>query len=214
MAEQGASLRDAYRARGLSEAELTGQPHELMAAWRAEAERAGVCLPSAMIVATADSLGRPSCRAVNLRKADETGLVFYTNYDSRKGRELAENPRAACLMVWHELARQIRVEGRVSRLSGTDSDAYFATRERGATLEAWASRQSEEIPDREWLTRRFDEFDERFRDGPVPRPSHWGGYLVTPDSYEFWQGRPSRMHDRFLYRRTENGLWRISRLSP
>ena len=209
------ALRDELQRRGLSEADAPVEPTGLLAAWRRQAEDAGLVLPNAMILATADSSGRPSCRAVNLRKADEDGLVFYTNYESRKGREMADNPRAACLLVWFELSRQIRVEGPVRRLSAEESDAYFATRERGATLEAWASRQSEVIPDRAWLEGRFREYEERFVSGAAPRPEYWGGYVVWPETYEFWQGRPNRMHDRLLYERQgEAGKWKISRLSP
>ena len=215
MTDGTTALRDELQRRGLSEANAPADPTGLLAAWRQQAEDAGLVLPNAMVLATADSSGRPSCRAVNLRKADENGLVFYTNYESRKGREMAENPRAACLLVWFELSRQIRVEGPVRRLTAEESDAYFATRERGATLEAWASPQSEVIPDRAWLEDRFREFEERFEDGPAPRPPHWGGYIVWPETYEFWQGRPNRMHDRLLYEREgEAGEWKISRLSP
>ena len=215
MTDRISTIRDELQRRGLSKADAPGEPTELLASWRCQAEDAGLHLPNAMILATADSRGKPSCRAVNLRKADEAGLVFYTNYESRKGQELADNPRAACLLIWYELSRQIRVEGSVRRLSADESDAYFATRERGATLEAWASRQSEVIPDRAWLEGRFLEYEERFGDGAVPRPSHWGGYIVVPETFEFWQGRPSRMHDRLLYeRRTDEATWKISRLSP
>ena len=215
MTNRISNLRDEFQRRGLNEAGAPAEPTELLASWRRQAEDAGLQLPQAMILATADSSGRPSCRAVNLRKADEAGLVFYTNYESRKGRELAENPFAACLLIWNQLSRQIRVEGQVRRLSAQESDAYFATRERGATLEAWASRQSEVIPDRAWLEGRFQECDERFEDGAVPRPPHWGGFIVAPETYEFWQGRPNRMHDRLLYERIADGVvWKISRLSP
>ena len=215
MADGISALRDKLQRRGLSEADAPVDPIDLLAAWRRQAEDAGLVLPNAMVLATADSSGRPSCRAVNLRKADEDGLVFYTNYESRKGRELADNPRAACLLVWYELSRQIRVEGHVRRLTAEQSDAYFATRERGAALEAWASRQSEVIPDRAWLESRFRDYEERFEDGAVPRPEYWGGYIVSPETYEFWQGRPNRMHDRLLYeRRGGEGGWKVSRLSP
>lgn len=167
-----------------------------------------------MVVATVDAGGRPSSRAVLLKRADERGLVFYSNYESKKGRDLERNDRAAFLLLWSELARQIRVTGIVSKAPAAESDQYFATRDRNAQLEAWASEQSHTIPDRAWLEARFEQFDRRFVDQPVPRPDHWGGYRLVPDSFEFWQGRPHRMHDRLLYVRASDGTWTISRLSP
>jgi pyridoxamine 5'-phosphate oxidase len=163
-------------------------------------------------LATATSAGAPSVRMVLLKGADDRGFVFVTNYESRKGRELAENPRAALLFYWAELGRQVRVEGTVERVSDAESDAYFATRPRGAQLAANASRQSEPLASREALEARFAELDAAHPDH-VPRPPHWGGYRLVPDSYEFWQHRDNRLHDRLRYRR-QAGSWQIERLAP
>lgn len=209
-----AQVRQQNQEAGLSEQGLPDEPIDLLKAWLDEAGAAGVYLHNTMVVATAGLDGRPGARAVILRQADAFGLVFHTNYRSRKGRELEQNPNAECLLLWPDLARQIRIGGTVAKLSAAESDDYFMTRERGAQLEAWASTQSEVISDRRWLESRFEKFDQRFGDGPVPRPGHWGGYRVQPDYFEFWQGREHRMHDRIEYRLTDEGAWATARLSP
>ncbi len=166
-----------------------------------------------MSLATANSAGGPSARIVLLRGLDDRGLRFYTSYFSRKGRELAENPNAAALFHWPPLARQVRVEGIAEMLSEDESDEYFASRPRGHQLAAWASEQSEPVEAREVLEDRFAHFDQRFAGDAVPRPHSWGGYLLKPSRFEFWQGRPNRMHDRFEYVRDGAG-WDVSRLQP
>jgi pyridoxamine 5'-phosphate oxidase len=166
-----------------------------------------------MVVATVGGDGSPSSRTVLLKDVSERGLVFYTNYRSRKGREIQANPLVACLLVWPVLARQIRVSGHAIQTAGEESDRYFATRERGAQIEAWASDQSSVIPGREVLEENFRRYEQKFAGGMVPRPPHWGGYLVSLDAVEFWQGRPNRLHDRLLYER-DGGRWRITRLFP
>ncbi len=165
-----------------------------------------------MAVATASGDGAPSVRMVLLRSVDERGFVFNTNYESRKARDLAENPRAALLFYWHELGRQIRIEGDVARVEPGEADIYFATRPRGSRLSAWASRQSEVVGARAELEAQWRAADERYA-GDVPRPPFWGGLRVTPASYEFWQHHEDRLHDRFRYRR-EAGAWVIDRLAP
>jgi pyridoxamine 5'-phosphate oxidase len=166
-----------------------------------------------MAVATADAGGRPSVRHVLLRGIDERGFTFFTNYDSRKGRQLAENEHAGLVFLWKLLDRQVNATGTAERVDPAESDAYFATRPREARLGAWASAQSSVLESREDLERRVAEADERFAGIEVPRPPNWGGFLVRPDTVEFWQGRRSRLHDRFRYAR-EDGGWRIDRLSP
>jgi len=172
--------------------------------------------PDAVALATADPSGAPSARMVLLKGFDARGFVFYTQEGSRKGRELAANPRAALLFFWPSLQRQVRVEGAVERLSAADSDAYFATRPRASQLAAWASPQSEALDDRAALERRLSEAIDRFglEGPPVPRPPRWGGYRVRPERIELWQARPARLHDRFAYRRVEDGTWTLARLAP
>jgi pyridoxamine 5'-phosphate oxidase len=182
--------------------------------WFREAATAGVGLPEAVTLATADARGRPSARTVLLKGVDERGFLFYSNYESRKGRELAENPNAALVFHWpQEPRRQVTTAGTVERLSTEESEAYFRTRPLGSRLGAWASRQSEPIPGRDLLERAVAEAEERFGDEP-PIPPWWGGYVLAPHRVEFWQNRPNRLHDRFRYSREGDGAWRRERLAP
>jgi pyridoxamine 5'-phosphate oxidase len=192
---------------------LPSDPVVLFRRWYEDAERAGIHLPNAMALATASADGRPSIRHVLLREIEDRGFVFYTNHGSRKGIELAENPRAAFSIYWRELDRQISVTGDVSRVSEEQSDAYFATRPREARLGAWTSRQSSEIDSRDELMERFAAFDADYPGEEVPRPSFWGGFRIDPITVEFWHGREHRLHDRFLYERVGDG-WAIRRLAP
>ena len=192
---------------------LPSDPLSLFRRWFELAEAIGIRLPNAIALATADADGRPSIRHVLLRGVGDDGFVFYTNHGSRKGRELAENPRAACSIYWRELDRQVNVVGDVERVSDEASDAYFATRPREARLGAWASQQSTELASRDELMERFAEFDARYPSEEVPRPPFWGGYLLRPLAIEFWQGRQHRLHDRFRYERAPDG-WRLQRLAP
>jgi pyridoxamine 5'-phosphate oxidase len=195
--------------------DLLDDPIELFVGWLDDAAAAGVALPNAMAVATADRHGRPSVRHVLLRGVDDRGFTFFTNYGSRKGRQLQENPSAGLVFLWKELDRQVCVTGAVERTSDTESDAYFAERPRDAQLGAWASEQSTAIPGRAHLDERLAAYDTRFETGDVPRPAWWGGFLVVPDAIEFWQGRRHRLHDRFRYERSPaSSGWRVERLAP
>lgn len=185
-----------------------------MAAWIDEARAAGILGWDTLYLATATADGRPAVRAVLLRAFDERGFVFYTDRRSRKGRELAANPRAALVLHWASLERQVRAEGPVTMVAAAESDAYFAHRPRGHQLAAWTSDQSEVLADRADLERRYEEARRRFEGGDVPRPPYWGGYRVEPDEVELWQGRPDRLHDRVRWRLEEAGGWTSERLWP
>ncbi len=198
----------------LDEKSVDPNPIDLFQRWFSEAFASGSRLPDAMTLATATKDGRPSARMVLLKGADERGFVFYTNYRSKKARELDENPRAALVLYWVQLDRQVRIEGTVERISAAESDEYFATRPRESQLGALASPQSDVIENREVLEKRFAEADELYRDREVERPEHWGGYRLNPELIEFWQNRVGRLHDRILYENQGHGSWSIKRLAP
>jgi pyridoxamine 5'-phosphate oxidase len=208
-----ASLRREYAAARLDEAEVDRDPIRQFARWFEEARQAELLEPNAMTLATASADGSPSARIVLLRSADERGFAFFTDYRSRKGRELEANPRAALVFYWGELERQVRVSGTVSRVSRDENEAYFLSRPRGSRLGAWTSHQSTVIEARADLEERLEAMAARFEGGDVPLPPHWGGFRVRPDAIEFWQGRENRLHDRVRYLR-EAGAWKVERLSP
>jgi len=209
------TLREEYARSTLNEADAATDPFAQFSKWFDEALKSKVPVPNAMTLATVADNGAPSARIVLLKEADPRGFVFFTNYASRKGHELAGNPRASLLFFWAELERQIRIEGTVSKVSSAESDDYYPTRPLGARLGAWASPQSEVLPDRVVLEQRLAEMTERYGDNP-PRPPHWGGYRLEAEAIEFWQGRTSRLHDRLRYRRSaqEPGGWIRERLAP
>ena len=207
-----ADLRESYERGALDRADLPADPFALFDAWFEAARASGTPEPNAMTLSTVSAEGAPSARVVLLKGVDH-GFVFYTNRESRKGRELDAAGVAALTFWWPPLERQVRVEGAAERIADAASDAYFQSRPRGSRLGAWASPQSEAIPDRSVLDARLAEATERFADGDVERPPFWGGYRVVPSAVEFWQGRPSRLHDRFLYRR-EGDAWTVGRLAP
>ena len=191
----------------------TDDPISFFEEWLKEAENSGIILPESMSVSTCSTEGRPSSRMVLLKQVDTKGFVFFTNYGSHKAHELEETPYAALLFHWNMLQRQVRIEGRIERVSTEESNAYFQTRGRGSRIGAWASQQSEELVDREALIQRVKYFEEKFAGREVPLPEFWGGYRVIPDKIEFWQGKADRLHDRFIYKPRDNG-WEITRLNP
>ena len=208
-----AAARAEYTRGGLSESDLLPDPVAMFERWYEEAGTAGIHEPNAMVVATASPAGVPAARLVLLKGFSDEGFVFYSNMGSRKGQELAANPACALLFPWHPIERQVRVDGTATLLPRDAVDAYFAVRPRGSQLGAWASHQSRVVDGREELDRELASAEERYADGEVPTPDEWGGYLVRPESVEFWQGRPGRMHDRLVYRREGQG-WRTERLAP
>ena len=206
-------MRTSYEQGSLEEHQVASEPLLQFQEWLAEAIRIGVQEPNVMTVATVGENGRPSSRPVLIKGCDERGVVWYTNYNSRKGRELEANPFAALQFHWIELERVVRIEGRVEKASAEESDAYFASRPLGHRVGAWASPQSEVIPGRGTIVARAAEYGLKFGLHP-PRPPHWGGYRVVPDYWEFWQGRASRLHDRIAYRLQPDGQWLRERLAP
>ena len=208
-----AAARADYTRGGLTESDLAEDPFVMFERWYAEAHAAGIHEPNAMVVATVGPDFAPSARLVLLKGFSADGFVFYTNTGSRKGRDLAGNPRCALLFPWHAIERQVRVDGVASRLPLEAVEEYFAVRPRGSQIGAWASHQSRPVGGRTELEAAYAAAEERYADGDVPVPEEWGGYLVHAESVEFWQGRPGRMHDRLVYRRTSSG-WDTERLAP
>lgn len=207
-------LRLSYIRHSLDESSVNENPLSQFTLWFNEAIEAELREPNAMTLSTSTKDGKPTSRIVLLKGADETGFVFYTNYDSVKGRQLDENPFAALLFFWSELERQVRIEGRVERVSTEESYQYFSTRPIGSRLGAWASRQSSVVDSRTQLEEQFKETELRFSNAEIPLPGFWGGYRVMPKSYEFWQGRENRLHDRIRYSANNDTTWNIERLSP
>ncbi len=208
------NLRTEYTSRALLESEADPDPVRQFQSWFDDAVKSGVPEPNAMTLATATANGTPSARIVLLKGVDERGFIFYSNYTSRKGRELLENPRAAVVFHWVSVARQVRVEGKIVRLSREESEEYFHKRPVGSQLGAWASHQSEAIANREALDNAMHEVSKRFEGKEIPIPPSWGGYALLPDRIEFWQGRENRLHDRLVYTRAKSGGWSIARLAP
>jgi pyridoxamine 5'-phosphate oxidase len=208
------NFRKEYRFDQLSEATAGADPWQLFEQWFRLAGASGIHEPNAMSLATATPDGRPSLRVVLLKGVDRGGFTFFTNYESRKGRELAVNPHAALLFWWEPIERQVRVEGRVDKLPAADSDEYYQSRPLGSRLGAWASEQSRVLPDRAVLDQRFAELQAEYSESSPDRPAFWGGYRLVPDLFEFWQGGVNRLHDRLRYRRQDDTRWHRERLSP
>lgn len=209
-----ADIRRDYSLKTLLETEVADDPFLQFGDWWQQAIESEIDEVNAMTLATASLEGVPSARIVLLKGYDEKGFVFFTNYESAKGRELAENPKASLLFFWKELERQVRITGLVEKLSAAENDDYFLSRPTGSQIGAWASPQSHIIENRSWLERRVEELNEKFKTEQLTRPSHWGGYRVKPVIIEFWQGRSSRLHDRLQYTLQDDGSWKIERLAP
>lgn len=207
-------LRRDYKRGTLHRADLDPDPIRQFERWFGEAMSAGIPEPNAMSLATATASGAPSLRTVLLKSYDECGFVFYTNYESRKAREIAENPRAALLFPWVALERQVAITGKAEKVPTGESLKYFLSRPRGNQLGAWVSHQSHAVSSRQLLLAKLDEMKKKFASGEIPLPPSWGGYRLTPDAIEFWQGGEDRLHDRFLYTRQPDGSWTIDRLAP
>ena len=209
-----AHLRNEYSSETLLEKDVDASPIRQFQKWWDQATSSEVPEPNAMTLATSSTDGLPSARIVLLKGFDEKGFVFYTNYKSFKAMQLEENPKACLVFHWKELERQVRIMGIVEKVTDTESDEYYQSRPIGSRIGAWTSPQSQVIPNREWLEVEFEKRTQAFRNGEVPRPEYWGGYIVKPVIIEFWQGRFSRLHDRIQYTLQENGAWKIERLAP
>lgn len=207
------SLRKEYSLKSLSETEVKPSPFDQFEQWMREAVDAKLPEPNAMTLATSTFEGKPSARVVLLKHFSTEGFSFFTNYESRKAKQLLQNPYAALVFYWPELERQVRIEGKVQKASDSQSDQYFKTRPEGSKIGAWASPQSAVIPNRKYLERLMADFEEEFKGKPIKRPPNWGGYVLAPTLFEFWQGRPNRLHDRIQYTLVNN-VWKIERLAP
>ena len=208
------NLRQQYTRAGLRRQDLKADPFEQFEIWFKEACAANLLEPNAMILATASAQAEPSVRTVLLKYFDREGLIFFTNYESRKSRQIQENPQVSLLFLWLPLERQVQIIGTAAKISTADSLKYFTARPRGSQIGAWSSQQSSIISSRQILEMQFEQMKQKFMNNEVPLPSFWGGYRVTPRSFEFWQGRPNRLHDRFLYSRQDQESWEVNRLSP
>ena len=208
-----AGIRREYSLKELSKSSVNKDPFVQFEVWMNEALNSDILDPSAMILATADKNAVPSVRVVLLKGVEADGFLFFTNYGSRKGKDIGENPSASLLFFWKELERQVRIYGQIEKVNGAKSAEYFKSRPYESRLGAWASEQSAEIPDREYLEKRFAEFKEKYKSDDVPLPPFWGGYKLIPNNFEFWQGRENRLHDRIGYK-IENNVWKIIRLAP
>ncbi len=208
------SIRREYMRESLSESDVHSDPFRQFDRWWTEVLKADIDEVNAMTLSTVSAEGFPGSRIVLLKGYDDNGFVWFTNYESRKGQDLAENPRASLLFFWKELERQVRIEGFCERVSSDESDAYFNSRPEGSRIGAWASPQSRPIESREILDLNLAAISEKFSDTPIYRPPHWGGYRLKPVAMEFWQGRPSRLHDRIRYDRSNDQGWKITRLAP
>ena len=209
-----ADLRQNYTKGGLLKKDVQMNPLQQFRKWFHEAINSEILEPNAMTLATINSEGKPVARIVLLKNLDEQGFIFFTNYQSQKGQNLSDNPWASLVFWWGELERQVRVEGKVAKISESESDQYFYSRPIGSQLGAWASPQSQVIPNRQFLENRLQEFTQQYENKTVPRPENWGGYRVIPNTIEFWQGRQNRLHDRLCYRLNEEQQWQIDRLAP
>ncbi|RYY69125.1 MAG: pyridoxamine 5'-phosphate oxidase [Chitinophagaceae bacterium] len=208
-----ADIRKDYKQQTLNEGDVAADPIEQFAKWWEDATSSDIEEVNAMTLATANTAGRPSARIVLLKGFDAKGFVFYTNYNSHKGMDIAANPYASLVFFWKELERQVRVEGKIEKVAAADSDAYFNSRPLSSRIGAWASPQSSVIPSRDTLEKNVQQLEEKMAGTAISRPEHWGGYIVRPDKIEFWQGRPSRLHDRIQYSK-QGGSWELERLAP
>ncbi len=214
MSTRAAELRSEWMSLGLARASLAADPFHQFERWFTQAVESGIAEPNAMSLATVADTGQPWIRTVLLKLYDERGFVFFTNYESRKARDIAANERVALSFPWVALGRQVNITGTAARVPLAESVKYFATRPRGSQIGAWASPQSQVITSRALLEIKFDEMRRKFAQGEIPLPSHWGGFRVAPQTVEFWQARESRLHDRFLFRRDTAGQWQVQRLAP